>query len=522
MKLTITVLRGSMIVVPPHPELSSILSYRYQYKQDTYPYKMTSEKVVLCDIKNERAATFPGLLETLKKGLAKRGIKFEVVDKRKLECSPDFSALDGKSMRPGQEETFAYLATKQCGMINCPTGYGKSFVITHLPLVFPGTRILVVTTKSEALRGLYERSVEVCGDKALICKVSGEAKAKYRADADLIVCSAQSMHQIPSDWPQLVVYDECHGAATNTVTPQLDRFIHYARMFGMSASPTGRQDGADLLVQAYFGPVIQEVSYEEGVAHGAVVPLRCIIYTVRGPDVRPGRNNAETEREAYWRNDLRNDAIRDACAELFKPTDQILLICKTAEHVLELWKRFPEASLVLGDLSKDKKLKLVKDGIILESQIPIIEAFEPKAIEKSMNEQKTRVTIATTKWSEAVDLPYLLAVIRCDGTQGLIMATQVAGRTSRKGTAEGILVDFYDDFGPTYVRRSANRISQYKHHRFPIEYKNQEGTTTHGKQRPPIRHGGDSNLPIPDGGTQHTRAAGGFVPARTRRQADGS
>ena len=32
MKLTIPVLRGSMIIVLPHPELSSILSYRYQFK----------------------------------------------------------------------------------------------------------------------------------------------------------------------------------------------------------------------------------------------------------------------------------------------------------------------------------------------------------------------------------------------------------------------------------------------------------------------------------------------------------
>ena len=72
-------------------------------------------------------AFLPGLWPRVQQELDGAGIKYVLEDLRSqaIRPAPDYSALAGFEARPGQLEAMALLASSDCGIIKCPTAWGK-------------------------------------------------------------------------------------------------------------------------------------------------------------------------------------------------------------------------------------------------------------------------------------------------------------------------------------------------------------------------------------------------------------
>lgn len=356
------------------------------------------------------------------------------------------------NLRPGQKEALKAISEAVTGgILWLPTAYGKSFVLELLPKLYPDLKLLITTCKGDLLNQLWDRLTTANPDRYM-CMV--KAGKKFLPDSDVILASARSLHRIPADWPDLVLFDEVHRAASPEVAEQLVRF-EKARMFGMSASPFGRSDGTDLLTTALFGPVLCKLEYDEAVRDGVVARIRVWMLETDGPDVGQ-MEDWKKIRVGIIENCVRNRDIADA-ARLFAADVPVLIMVSAVEHAARLRELLPEFDLAYGHMTDKCRRNLERDGINT-SDLPA-DMDTGHLLEDFRNGARNKV-ISTTKWQEGVDIPRLCVFIKADGRGGKIPAYQGGGRLSRKKNTSAILVDFNDRNGLEW--KTSSRRQLYK------------------------------------------------------------
>jgi superfamily II DNA or RNA helicase len=427
------------------------------------------------DVQNGNGITFGGLYQRVLHKLRDCGHQVETDDRQRPLPKADFTNIEGP-LRDGQDVALAAISVSHRGTVDAPTAFGKSFMIAQIVRMYEkaSIKILVVTPAKSVVQSLTRRLKE--GTNAKVVEV--RAGKKFHPEADVVMCSAKSLHHIPADWPHLLLFDECHGVAAPQIQSKMVKFSG-CRMFGFSASPEGRLDGADMVVEAFFGPKLVNMPYSEGVKSGSIVPIEVYIKRVSGPDVQYS-TDVDKERNGYWLNPVRNNSIA-AVARQIPDHMQTLIMVRTTEHALALQKLLPDYSVAHGGKNREQWLEYIDRGVvsdsIAEKDIPgflagrstlpsydkdanpdtsaMLEEFEAGTLKKA---------IATTMWKEGIDPIHLRVLIRADGTSGNIPATQIPGRLARtaEGKRAGILIDFLDSYGDTYLRRSHGRIRQYR------------------------------------------------------------
>jgi superfamily II DNA or RNA helicase len=346
------------------------------------------------------------------------------------------------------------------GIINIPTGSGKTFLICMLVRIYPGQKILISISASLS-KELHDRVVENAPPG---CKVSiVKAGKEFKPDSDVIVCSSKSLHKVDAEWPDMVLFDEAHEAAAPESCEHLANFCQTCRMFGFSASPKGRSDGADLVTEALFGHEICYIPYQEAERAGVVAPIKVHMVKVDLPDMTFTSDYGK-RRYGIWENMGRNAIIADTVRKLH-PEEQVLILVSTIEHALNLRWFLPEYTLVYSTFPKDERR--VKE--MLEARLTTEEEVERKLDKEQMKtdfrDGKLKKVIATMVWKQGVDFPNLRWLCRADATSSDIFGTQIPGRLSRPGDetkTHGNLIDFTDDFGKDFKRRSKTRVRHYK------------------------------------------------------------
>jgi superfamily II DNA or RNA helicase len=401
-----------------------------------------------------------GLTSRVLDYLQKTNTPYVYEDKRPpLPPLPESLQLPGLEYREGQEDAIRKILSSHCGIIKAATGYGKGTLIEALCYfaAHQGLRVVVSTNSRSVLRGLYERISKRCaGLRVTQCHGS----AGFRADSHIVVCSAMSLHKVPDSWMTMLLFDEVHGAAGPKVSREL-LSKNNSRVFGLSATPKGRSDGADLIAEALFGPVIVDIDYTQAESVGAVVPIYVWMVPVRGPQIGH-KDPVALNRHGIWRNQVRNMRIVEAVRALWGGGfDSVLILVGTTEHALRLKALLPEIPVVYSRVS-DEKLEFFKNQGIWQDHYPLCP--DDSIIREDLLAGRCKGVIATMKWRDGVDLPSLKAVVRADGSSGPIAAVQIGGRGSRTHASKqiGVLIDFTDEFGPRMAARANRRVSHYK------------------------------------------------------------
>lgn len=281
----------------------------------------------------------------------------------------------------------------------------------------------------------WEAFVKLFPDREVGLVMSGVKKFSD----DIQVITLDSLHLLNPDEVGLLIVDEVHTAASTSRSEALSRFNKAIR-YGVSATPTGRFDGSDLLTEGLFGPVIVQRTYQDAVKLGALVPIT--VYWLKAPKPHVGL-------QYYQKYKTRDAKIKSA---IVKNPDY-------SQLVANLMKKIPENKQVLCFTQWVQQMANIHDYC---RDIPYVHAqthegvgtigpITPKVRKElygKVESGEIRKVFATYVFRQGVDFPALDIVVNASGGGSDITAKQIPGRASRKadGKEKAYVIDFLHEW----------------------------------------------------------------------------
>jgi superfamily II DNA or RNA helicase len=398
---------------------------------------------------------------------------------RKLGCNPSLRDISPQRKRPNcyvpqwdnlrgriefrarQDECLQTIARVPCGIIKAVTGFGKTTLIGAAALLFPEARIDVVT-KSVDVAERIKRSL-----RRFVPKV-GMIGDGWKQRERVTIITAGSLQHADGD-ADFLFADEVHQLATINFSTTLASRYRNSRNFGMSATPYARMDNAHNVLEPLFGPMVFELTYQQAVELGLVVPVRVKWLPMRlqtNPAERFS-NRVARKRHGIWTNHERNSIIAAAVRD-YPETHQILILVETIEHAVHLGSHLPHFKLVYGSMAPSDCAAYKRHKLLPEDYTPLSE-IEKHDMRSQFESGELRHVIATDVWATGVDFEQLSVLVRADDRDSDIVDVQGPGRVSRIYTAPdgtrkeyGEVLDCMDTFDPTFYRKSLGRRNSYK------------------------------------------------------------
>jgi superfamily II DNA or RNA helicase len=394
--------------------------------------------------------------------LSKAGFPPSYTDLRKMGTAMKPLSTQGLTgLRAGQQKVIEDIVAADLGIVEALTGFGKGVIIDRVVSLYPKAKHLIVT-KSKSIAGQLYQRLKTNHPKAGLWNSDKHIKGNPQ------VATSGSLGGLELDKYEVVQLDEVHELLTPSFLEYYPLFSG-CKMISYSASPDQRLDNTKLAMEAYFGPKICTVDYQEGVELGLVVPIEVwkVDWGCTPVDAMRGiKSDVRRMRTAYWNNTARNTAISRVVYEeipnrLSDPDPQILILVDKVEHALRLGQLLPDFKVVYGEMDSDSAASFKVQGLLDKDPITRKQVEE---IRKGFTAGTVKRAIATGIWSTGVDFPQLQVLIRADGGNSAIKDIQMPGRVCRisDGKSKGIQVDFADRFDAWTASRSRSRFKRYE------------------------------------------------------------
>ena len=458
------------------------------------PYKFTKHSTF--SIKGNTCYFLIGSWHLLKEAIEQEGDEYEIEDKRDkaLMPEPDFSAIADVDFRPGQMEAIALMLSQDCGVLCSTVGFGKSFCLKQLCKLYPTLNILVVCPAGEVVRELYrDISKELPGQVGLLNMDSTDVSGKR-----IIVTTTKSMNKVKPEQVQLLLFDECHGVGFNSTGFDLMKFC-FCRRFGFTATPV-RNQGDLKYMEAIFGPVLQELSFQDVQHTGGVTPITytmlpigkrllylCDLIQVKDrngntcyrepgkleyDDIPTGKTARRDipdflkQQRYYMNNRMRDDIIVNAFNKIKEaaPDRQILIMVSSIAHLIRIHRKLPYLAIAHGERGSLERYKQKKDLADVDMSRYVQSAKDAEKTKKAFEKGTLKYAISTGVWSKGINIKHLTTLIRADGATSAIPSVQIPGRLARldENKPMAYLIDIADDFCEEAERRAKAREAVYK------------------------------------------------------------
>jgi superfamily II DNA or RNA helicase len=384
-------------------------------------------------------------------------------DLRPVKLSePKWADID--EPREGQEVILAKIAACHMGQIEAPTGDGKTWIIVQVCRMYPDARIVIVVPGIDVAKTIRDRLLGALPS----LHVGQLGGGRHERDKRVTVCVRNSLRKADLEHCQILMYDECHTAASDKTARSLT-LARGCKMFGFSASTGLRTDKADMLAEALFGPVIHVTEYAESQQLGNIVPIRVIMRpVVVGPSIA-STSTQILNKHGIWCNDERNRRIAEDAREYSKNGEQILIAVTTVIHGLELLRYLKDDfTFVYAQMDANLRKAYEKLGVI-EPGVHPITTNERGRLQEEFEAGRLRRVI-TTCWKHGVSFDHLQVLIRADGLATNIDSVQLPGRLSRldDGKDCGTLIDYLDQFNSTLANRAKQRVRMYRRKKWDV------------------------------------------------------
>lgn len=407
-----------------------------------------------------------GFAKRLKDEFTASGIKVNVSDldsdyHSSLAFNMDFERLNKViTLKNRQDDCLAAIMSSRDGLVVAPTGFGKSFMFSAICMAYPNAKIQIVTRRVDVMKRLYSSLSKVIPSVGMV----GSGNHRW---SRVTLITADSMHRISHSGEQcadILLYDEAHEAVAASYQSELGKYLK-TRKFGFTASPDGRMDGAHFLLEAIFGPRIFEMSYDEAVSAGLVVPINVEWINIDCVNPCGDLTGVPKERWGIWRNDDRNKAIADKAKE-FAAEDQVLIMVKSVEHAVYLKQFLGDFKICYDTMDPSDYDRYVKKGLINPVTDPPMTPAIREKMRVDFENGTLKKVISTDVWSTGVDFAQLSVLIRADARASKIVDIQAPGRVARKhdisGKQSGLVIDCMDSFDFSFMNRSKSRKLSYK------------------------------------------------------------
>ena len=369
-------------------------------------------------------------------------------------------------LREYQQTAVEAALAAQRGLLVMPTASGKTFVIAELLRRLGRTALVIVPTK-ELLNQTAARLREYLGIEDVQQFGGGSHdfgfvtvatfQALYRA-RDLGIADELAAYEV-------VVADEAHHVSATTFSAVLEMCSGAAYRYGFTATPdTGKT--TDMVVRGMTGPIIYEMSGEEGVARGVLTPPTVWIMRLQDEprleyfDTQeqktlplPGSQWHKIHKEGIVRNAPRNTRFATVAAAVAQEWGPTLVVVRETEH---------------GGL-------LLDQPVWGDTRVAYVDGSQSTAVRASalarLGAGDLQCLIATGILDEGVDVPTLSAVVLADGGRADYKVIQRIGRGRRIGGREQLLVlDSHDRAHPILTYHARKRQALYAREGWPVEW----------------------------------------------------
>ena len=439
---TVVILRRDAIRVenPPYDLAGTLRYWRREmaFNERTHRRDVRGHYEDLCQISKNALTTLPGFAHRVLAFLRERKLAFAVSDQRVPLPKPNLEAACA-GLRDYQVELVLKMALSGGGILAAPTGSGKTACLAGLIRAFdPGELqlrgtplVLVAAPDKDIVRKNREELQKFLPGREVGIIMSGS----FHPSDDIISITLDSLDQVDPTQVGLLLVDEVHTAASEARANVISAFRNAAR-WGVSATPTGRFDGGDLLTEGLFGPVVVSRTYQDLVKAGALVPIQVIWLEAPPPEISLDAFRRKDRGEQFRLALAANPAYVGLVAEILReiPDDQ-RAICFTQylEEMDAIHRLCPEIPYVHAQTQR------------ATGSIQPLAPKDRAEIYRRMAAGEIHKIFATYVWKQGVDFPDLDIVVNASGGGSDILSKQIPGRASRKveGKDCAYVVDFY-------------------------------------------------------------------------------
>ncbi len=391
-----------------------------------------------CAIKKDGIHFPTGLAHIAKAFLEKQGFIVKCVDKRIKVVSQNDYTIEGGTPRPYQQKIITKAAKKQRGLVKLATGGGKTFTgaaliadLGALPFIFYVPSLdLLHQTKEE-----FERFLRYQGQPAKIGMIGGgecdiqdinvmtqqtairalgrdytksDEDDKKEKDSDKVKSKYQDIKNLIMNAKGMIA-DEVQHWSADTCQVISDYSVNCYYKYGFSATPY-RDQGDDILIDACFGKVIEDINASELIDLGFLVKPDIYMVPVKNMyGTLKGHTYQEIYKDAIVENSLRNGYIVRIANSMIEQKKMTLILVRQINHGKILEELIPGSMFISGTSSKKKR----RDHIA------------------AMKNHEAPVTISTSIFDEGVDVKPLEVMIQAGSGKSMTRALQRVGRVLR-------------------------------------------------------------------------------------------
>ena len=379
-----------------------------------------------------------GMFQELRDLTEQVGLVFEVDDKTLVLPSVDFE-FHGK-LRQDQEEAVAKAMSQDCGIIEAPTGAGKT-VMAMAAIAYRKQPTTIVVHTDVLLRQWRERIEQ------FLRLTPGMLGGGQKTLGKVNVAMVQTLARNPAllrDRTGFLIVDEVHRAPAEATFWNVVRSFPARYILGLSATPY-RSDQMDPLIRWCVGPILAKISRKALQENGHVMKPEIII------------------RETEFQTELGADDFASILSEIprCKPRNRQILADVLAEH------GSGEVCLVLTD-RVEHALNFVKALRMNGVPAEVLTGSKGKKERQSVIEQlasgSLRCVVATAQLvGEGFDCKELSCMFLTMPIKFRGRLIQYIGRVLRPapGKTTAKVYDYVDSNVPVLLNQAKARMREY-------------------------------------------------------------
>lgn len=368
--------------------------------------------------------------------------KIKIIGKSNHESFPFSQDANIKNItfREDQKMVFEIVKKKQRGIINFPTGSGKTIIACGIISMFLPCRVLFLCHTIDLIKQTKKDFVSFFGEKSVFVFGGGE-KADWNkiemAQESIVLATIQTFSGISpkqySTFFDVTIIDEAHHVISlesqygkvmlNNLSP---------RKYGLTATkPT---DPKSILVnEGLIGKTISRLTINDGVEKKIIAKPTIKFLSV--PFRHSIKIACKNDYVKFYdlgivKNRSRNILIVKEIIENIKNKESTLVIIEKTEHGYILQRMIKKQNIhvefVHGDTSKENRDK----------------------VKEKLQNKKIKVVICSRIWKEGINIPSLNNIVNAFGLSSEISTLQSIGRGLRRNENKKTicLVDFLDPY----------------------------------------------------------------------------